>query len=56
MSNLMNKWIFSFCKSVIAQGAIPNHVAFIMDGNRRFATKINLEKHKGHYQGFLKLQ
>lgn len=37
-------------------GPIPNHVAFIMDGNRRYAMKNNLKnKIDGHLKGFEKL-
>lgn len=34
---------------------IPSHVAFIMDGNRRWATRANLPPHKGHPAGGEKL-
>ncbi|KAF6212484.1 hypothetical protein GE061_013007 [Apolygus lucorum] len=36
-------------------GRIPKHVAFIMDGNRRFARKTNVNKIDGHSKGFDKL-
>lgn len=36
-------------------GAIPKHVAFIMDGNRRWARRSKLEVHEGHLRGGEKL-
>lgn len=38
--------------NIIKAGLIPNHVAFIMDGNRRYAQKAGLAKVDGHKQGF----
>lgn len=38
--------------NIIKAGTIPNHVAFIMDGNRRYAQKAGLAKVDGHKQGF----
>lgn len=42
---------------ILRQGRIPRHVAFIMDGNRRYATRKGLpSKTQGHIHGFLKLE
>jgi ditrans,polycis-polyprenyl diphosphate synthase len=40
--------IFKFSK-------VPESVAFIMDGNRRYAKNKGMEKIKGHHEGFDKL-
>lgn len=44
-----------FCNNVIKSGPMPKHVAIIMDGNRRYAKKVNCERSKGHEKGFEKL-
>jgi ditrans,polycis-polyprenyl diphosphate synthase len=36
----------------LRQGPIPQHVAFVMDGNRRFARNNHLETVEGHNLGF----
>jgi ditrans,polycis-polyprenyl diphosphate synthase len=33
------------------EGAVPEHVAFIMDGNRRYARKHNMPIARGHMLG-----
>lgn len=49
-------WLQRFAIRLMQCGPIPNHIAFIMDGNRRFATKNNLKtKSDGHMKGFDKL-
>jgi ditrans,polycis-polyprenyl diphosphate synthase len=36
----------------LRQGPIPQHVAFVMDGNRRFAKSHGIETVEGHNLGF----
>jgi ditrans,polycis-polyprenyl diphosphate synthase len=48
-------WYQRLAVNIIKSGPVPNHIAFIMDGNRRFATKINKKKYEGHAEGFEKL-
>ncbi|KAL7149086.1 hypothetical protein ABFS83_05G015500 [Erythranthe nasuta] len=38
--------------SILSAGPIPKHIAFIMDGNRRYAKKQNLEEGAGHRFGY----
>ncbi|XP_059642712.1 dehydrodolichyl diphosphate synthase 6-like [Cornus florida] len=38
--------------NILAMGPIPNHIAFIMDGNRRYAKKQNLKEGAGHKAGY----
>ena len=48
-------WLHTSCEYILKTGPIPRHVAFIMDGNRRFANKNSLECAQGHIMGFDKL-
>ncbi|KNE68887.1 di-trans,poly-cis-decaprenylcistransferase [Allomyces macrogynus ATCC 38327] len=49
-------WSQQWCLRIMACGPVPRHVAFIMDGNRRFAKKIHRDKRHGHYLGWLALE
>ncbi|KAE8749961.1 hypothetical protein FOCC_FOCC003431 [Frankliniella occidentalis] len=48
-------WMQKLGVRIIGSGRIPKHVAFIMDGNRRFAKKHNVQKIEGHLKGFDRL-
>ena len=49
------KWHHRLCCEILKCGPVPRHIAFIMDGNRRYATKEHLHKFEGHSKGFDKL-
>ncbi|XP_045763624.1 dehydrodolichyl diphosphate synthase complex subunit DHDDS isoform X2 [Maniola jurtina] len=44
-----------FCIKVVKTGRIPQHLALIMDGNRRYAKKLSVGSTEGHNKGFDKL-
>jgi len=48
-------WLQRACEAVLCAGPVPKHIAFIMDGNRRFAARNSLAKSEGHVKGFDKL-
>jgi len=48
-------WLEHLFIRILQAGPIPKHVAFIMDGNRRFARRLNKEPIEGHVKGFEKL-
>lgn len=48
-------WLETIVMDVLKCGEIPKHVAFIMDGNRRYAYKHNMNRAAGHKQGFFTL-
>jgi len=50
------EWIIKNAREALIgalkQGPIPQHVAFVMDGNRRFARSHKIETVEGHHLGF----
>ncbi|TCD66805.1 cis-prenyltransferase [Steccherinum ochraceum] len=42
--------------SILAAGPIPQHVAFVMDGNRRYARMHHQEVQQGHAEGYVALR
>ena len=40
---------------IVASGPLPKHVAFVMDGNRRFADRLRKPVDAGHQQGYTKV-
>ncbi|KAF2074986.1 hypothetical protein CYY_003725 [Polysphondylium violaceum] len=54
--NRIYDWVyeknFNFLCSIIKNGPVPQHIGVIMDGNRRFAKKNNIQTKEGHAQGF----
>jgi ditrans,polycis-polyprenyl diphosphate synthase len=39
------------CIAAIRRGPVPQHLAIIMDGNRRFARSNRIDTAEGHYTG-----
>ena len=42
--------------AVLAAGPVPQHIAFILDGNRRYARSKNMQIKQGHTDGFYTLR
>jgi ditrans,polycis-polyprenyl diphosphate synthase len=47
--------LHQWCAQLLRNGPIPQHVAIIMDGNRRYAEKNSYAREQGHLHGFDKL-
>ena len=63
MTSLLNSVYDSLLSSfrrglikVLAAGPVPQHIAFVMDGNRRYARQRNMAIKQGHTDGFYALR
>jgi undecaprenyl pyrophosphate synthase len=53
--SLLQSLLVSFVIQVLRAGPIPRHVAFIMDGNRRYADRSKIDRRSGHVSGYKSL-
>ncbi|ORX97367.1 Di-trans-poly-cis-decaprenylcistransferase [Basidiobolus meristosporus CBS 931.73] len=56
ISNNVSKKTQNLLIEILKCGPIPRHLAFIMDGNRRFAKKLSVRTVEGHIRGYHKLE
>lgn len=49
-------WFQLLALKIIRTGHVPKHVAFIMDGNRRYANKQKVAGIEGHVKGYVSLK
>jgi ditrans,polycis-polyprenyl diphosphate synthase len=50
--NLVVNWLTRLVIFILSSGPVPQHIAFVMDGNRRYARHKQLEVAEGHLDGF----
>lgn len=51
--SLTSEWIKNiFSRTIKVSNCVPKHIGFVMDGNRRFARKNDMELKEGHEAGF----
>ncbi|GJV79465.1 dehydrodolichyl diphosphate synthase 6-like protein [Tanacetum coccineum] len=55
VSEFLGSFVRKFMYGILSEAAIPDHIAFIMDGNRRYSKKHNLIDGAGYRVGFLTL-
>jgi ditrans,polycis-polyprenyl diphosphate synthase len=56
----LSRWVISLAQraviAVLRAGPMPAHIAFVMDGNRRYATSHGLDATAGHGYGYTALE
>jgi ditrans,polycis-polyprenyl diphosphate synthase len=65
MASVFQRWLFTsppaewvlgqlreLLLGALKQGPVPRHIAFVMDGNRRYAKNHRIETIEGHHLGF----
>ena len=52
---LFEKYCRPYMTALVKCGPVPGHIAFIMDGNRRFATRHHQISAAGHQFGYYKV-
>ncbi|ELU38481.1 dehydrodolichyl diphosphate synthetase [Rhizoctonia solani AG-1 IA] len=50
--NFIVDWLTRLVIYILSAGPVPQHVAFVMDGNRRYARHKQVEVSEGHTDGF----
>ncbi|QLL34444.1 hypothetical protein HG536_0G03060 [Torulaspora globosa] len=54
--SIASEWIKNiFSRTIRSSNCVPKHVGFVMDGNRRYARKNDIEIKEGHEAGFLSM-
>ena len=48
-------WLVYWFLDILATGPMPRHIAFVMDGNRRYARRLGKQGKEGHPDGFQNL-
>ena len=48
-------WLIHVLLDILATGPMPRHIAFVMDGNRRYARRLGKQGKEGHSHGFKNL-
>ena len=56
LQNTLASKVQNFMLKILAAGPIPKHIAFVMDGNRRYARMNHKEVQQGHSDGFIALR